>query len=78
MVAMFSTDSDMLPRKKTTSKDPTVEASTRGSWLKEELDIPRDIYDYNPWLLEKGGTSLKWGEVLYIFKKKNFWVEDEY
>jgi hypothetical protein len=31
MVAMFSTDSDMLPRKKTTSKDPTVEASTRGS-----------------------------------------------
>jgi hypothetical protein len=42
MVPMFDTDTDMSPRKKTTSKDPTTKSSARGSRLEEE-PTPRGI-----------------------------------
>jgi hypothetical protein len=74
-MTMFVTDSYMLRYKKTTRKGPTTEDFARGSRQEEEIDTPGAVHDNTSRLLEKGGASLKWGEVLQMFKKQNFPME---
>jgi hypothetical protein len=35
------------------------------------------VYDYIARLLDKGGASLKWGELFHMFKRHKFLVEDD-
>jgi hypothetical protein len=58
----------MSPRKKNTSKEPTIEASQSGRRKEEENDSSCALYDDTTRFLEKGGDSLKWGEVFHMFK----------
>jgi len=54
-----------------------TKASRSGNQQEEETGTPREVYENTIVLLEKAGTSLKWGEVFQMFKKKNFPVEVE-
>jgi len=77
LMNVFIADSDVLSEKKTTSKVPATEAFRSGSRQEEELDSRGGVYDDTTRLLEKGGTSLKWGEVFQMFKRQPFLVEVE-
>jgi hypothetical protein len=57
--------------------DPLMHMYCKVVWQQEDPDTPGVVYDDTTRLLEKGGTSLKWGEFFQMFKKKNFPVEVE-
>jgi hypothetical protein len=65
----------MLLCKKTTIKEPTIKVSRSGSKQEEELYSLEAVYDHTRRLLEKGGDSVKWGEVFYMFKRHTLPVE---
>jgi hypothetical protein len=66
----------MSPRKKTVAKAIGAKPSS-SSQQTVETEIVETVYDNTSGLLEKDGETLKWGEVYYMFKKSNFYVEAE-
>ena len=56
-------------------KTPIIEASGSRRRQDEEHDSLGEVYDDTTRLLEKGGESLKWGEVFQMFKRQTFPVE---
>jgi hypothetical protein len=55
----------------------TTKASRSGSQHADEPDTLGKFMMTQRGLLEKGGDSLKWGDVFQMFKKKNFLVDVE-
>jgi hypothetical protein len=58
---IFVLDSYMSPCNKPTSKSPVMKAFTSGRRREKEPETPGVIYDDTTRLIEKGGTTLKWG-----------------
>jgi hypothetical protein len=78
MINMIFSYSSMSPDKKYESKAPMTKASTSRSHQEEEVDNLGTIYDDTTRFIVRG-TSLKWGEVLQMFKNQSFpqEIEDE-
>jgi hypothetical protein len=51
----------MTPRRKMTSKVPSIEASRSGKHIEYEPDTPGAMYDNTFGILEKEGDALIWG-----------------
>jgi len=74
---LYVLDSKMSMRKKITNKEPVIEASSNRSRQDKDPYSLGLVHNETTKVLKKGGDSLKWDEVFYMFKIKTFPVEAE-
>jgi hypothetical protein len=66
----YSVGSNMSPKKRVMSKVQNTKVSSSNPQDEDKPEVVGPMYDDTFGLLEKGGETLKWGNVYQMFKKK--------